>query len=200
MKVVIGLLGFERQGGVEFVGHAVLLAGAQDTHYCVVFSIDLDTLANDVGPAAEAASPEFMHENDFVVISRLPFLWEEVPAHEKRRTPAGEQAWAGLRGLNLFGLITAAQIGAEVAFSPQSLEGAALVFPVEIIAGGDAIAMALDARPDHDELIGIRAGHGREECGIDYAEDRGVRANAQSEGEHGNEGSSLVFAQDAQAE
>ena len=65
----------------------------------------------------------------------------------------------------------------EIPARPRAhrLKNSALAFPIEKVAGGDAIAAGIDLRPDNDKLVRIGVRHGGKQSGIDHAEDGGVR-------------------------
>src|SRR5258708_25301279 len=83
----------------------------------------------------------------------------------------------------------------EAAASPGDhvLEELILVFPIEEVASGDAIVVAVDLGPDHDKLVRIGVRHGSEESGVDDAENSGVGADTQCEREKGNGSETEVF-------
>jgi hypothetical protein len=78
-------------------------------------------------------------------------------------------------------MVARGQAVAAAGPSAQILKNGALVFPIEEIPRGNAVAAAVDLRPDDDELVRIGVRQGSEKGGVDDAEDGSVRADAQRE-------------------
>src|SRR5437660_4288118 len=66
------------------------------------------------------------------------------------------------------------------------LKDSALALPIEKIASRNAVAVSINFRPDHDQLVRIRVWHRRKKSGVDNAEDGGVCADSQDERQQSN--------------
>ena len=86
-------------------------------------------------------------------------------------------------GLNHFGMASNAEAEASTVPSVEILKNSALLLPVEIVAGRDAITVAIDLGPDHDELVGLGVGHRGDQSGVHNAENGGVGADTEGERE-----------------
>src|SRR5713101_9686018 len=81
----------------------------------------------------------------------------------------------------------------------NGLKDGALALPIQKVAGGDAVAVAIDFGPDHDELVRIGVGHGRKKSGVNDAENGGVGPDSENEGEEGDRGKPKVFEEQPEA-
>ena len=68
-----------------------------------------------------------------------------------------------------------------------------LALPVEEVTGGNAVAVAVDEGPDHDDAVRLVVGQGSQQGGVDHAEDGGVRPDAQRQGQHRDRGESGIL-------
>ncbi len=102
--------------------------------------------------------------------------------------------------LDLLGLGAFVQVECATGPCSDGLERCVLALPVEEVAGGDAVAVVLNLGPDHDDAVGFVVGQRGEERGVDDAEDGGVGADAESEGEDSDRGEAGVFPEEAEAE
>ena len=68
----------------------------------------------------------------------------------------------------------------EIAAGPgtHGLKDCALALLVEEVPCGNAVAVAIDLRPDNDKLVRIGVRHGGEKSSVHHAEDSGVGADA----------------------
>ena len=100
-----------------------------------------------------------------------------------------------LLALNILGLILGGQIEAAPGEGIQILKGCALLLPVLEVLRRDPVAIVLNLRPDHDQLIGLGIRHGRKQRGIDHGEDGGVGADAEGQRKHSCDGEARRLAQ-----
>jgi len=91
---------------------------------------------------------------------------------------------------NLLRLIDTGEIGSPSFGSSHVLKDMVLALPVKEVRGrsrGEAVL------PDDDELFRLDVGKRAQENGIDHAEDRSVRSDAEGEGEESNCGKAGGF-------
>ncbi len=81
----------------------------------------------------------------------------------------------------------------------NGLKDGALALPIQKVTSGDAIAIAVNLRPDYDELIRIGVGHGRKKSRVNDAENGGVGPDSENEGEEGDRGEPKVFEEQPEA-
>jgi hypothetical protein len=110
-----------------------------------------------------------------------------------------QKAWSTGLGVNLFGMRRAAQ--AHLAAGPRRnrVEHGVLPLPIQEIAGGNAVATAVDLGPDHDDAVGLVVGQRRQQRSVDDAENRGVRADAQSQRQYRDRREARILPQEPQA-
>ena len=65
--------------------------------------------------------------------------------------------------------------------SHQYLKNLAIALPIQIIAGRNRIHVAPEPGPHHHQLVRLVIRQRRQKSGVNDAENRGVRANAQRE-------------------
>jgi hypothetical protein len=83
MKVVIDLLGFERQRDEELGFETVGLAGGQDTNNSVRPTVQANALADDVVVAAETLHPKAVRHNDDAIFPDNSFIGQNVTPQEE---------------------------------------------------------------------------------------------------------------------
>src|SRR5882762_3151057 len=81
----------------------------------------------------------------------------------------------------------------------HGLKDGALALPVEKISCGNAVAVAINFRPDNHKLVWIGVGHGGEKSGVDDAENGGVGADSKNERKKGHGGETGVFEEQPEA-
>src|SRR5580658_5463430 len=75
----------------------------------------------------------------------------------------------------------------------------ALAAPIEKVAGGLAVVVSSDMRPDHHQLLGFGIRHGLEQSGVDDGVDGGGGSDAESQSENDGESEAAVLEDHAQA-
>jgi len=115
-----------------------------------------------------------------------------------------EQRENGSRGDHCgdaFGRACAGEIEAQAVNGGDLGERAVLRLEVEEVGAREGSFGEMGLRlPEPDEFARRRVGQGAHEDGVDYAEDGGVGANAESEGQDGGEGEAAAAEEHTQAE
>ena len=200
VEIVVDLVGREDERKEEFAFAAIGGAGRADADDGVEFAIHVDFAADDVRIGAEMVAPELVGEDDDVIFSGDGFVGGEVAAEEGLFFDnfveiAGRHEGA----LDALGAFAGGDIEISVAGGAHGLEDGIFALPLEEIAGGGDVAFTGDFRPDDHELAGMRVGERGEQRGVDDAEDGGIGADAESQGEHGDRGEAGIFAEEAEA-
>ncbi len=195
VKVVVHLLGLERQRQIQLALVLVGRPGRQDADDRVRLAVDANLAPDHVGIAAEALVPEAVGQHRHVVATDDAFFGPEVttggqPVADHREEPRGHGA-----RLHLLRMIRGREVRGPAAERVQVLKYGRLPLPLEERARGADVPVVLDARPDHDELIRLGIRQRREQRRVDHAEDGGVGGDAQREGQHGDGGEAGVPAQ-----
>src|SRR6185437_9497092 len=179
---MVELFRLEDQRSKNIPIHPIGGSRRTNANHRVRFAIQAQLRANNVAVRTQTL-PDPVGENDDVVFSGLPLFGQKITAHpglfakklvvEARSLSTATDYFRRGTGHR--------QIEIRAGGTHQNLEGCILPLPVFKIAGGDPIPAALYLRPHHHKLprIGIR--HGLKQRGIDHAENRGGRANAQRE-------------------
>src|SRR6185312_3337210 len=150
--------------------------------------------------AAETVVPETIAENGFELFADYALLGQEVAAEQNGLTENVQELWSAGGSLDALWLSAGAEAHGAAAPRGNRLEAGVLTLPVEEVSGGDAVVAAVDLRPNHNDAVGLVVREGREERGVDDAEDGGIGANAEREGEDGDGGEARVFEEKAKAE
>jgi hypothetical protein len=200
VEFVIDLLGFEGERDIHLALDAIGGAGCENADDGILLAVESKLLADDVFVAAEAVLPEAIGEDGYVLLAKLAFLGEKIAAEQHRLAEDVEKLRGAGGTLDLFGLSAAVQGERRAGPGGDGLEGGVLALPVEEIAGGDAVVVPGDVGPDHDDAVGFVIGERGEEGGVDDAEDGGVGAYAEGQGEYGDRGEAGVFEEEAEAE
>ena len=183
VEVVVDLLGGESEGHVQVVHDPVGGPGSEDPHHGVGLAVQPDLTADDVAVGPEPLLPEAMGQDEDLIPAHLAFLGQEVAAQEEavphhRHEPRGRELCS-----SLVRAIADGQAHVPAGPGVQVLEDRGLALPLEKVAGGARVAVPLDSRPHHDELVGVGIGQGSEQGGVDDAEDRGVGPDPQGKGQ-----------------
>ena len=156
----------------------------------VAAAVELERLADDVGPGGEAAPPEGIAEHDDVAPSRIVVALEQRPAERRRRAQHREVSGRELLADDAFGPIGAGDRERAIPVDLHRVEERGLLPPgVEVEAGALRVA-ALLAVPggDPDQAVGVAVGQRRQQDAIDEAEDGEVGADAEGDGGDGGGG------------
>jgi hypothetical protein len=161
MIVVIELIGskgeWDKEVGLETVGHA----RRHHANHGVGFAIQAELLADDVSVAAETLLPKTVGHDDDVVAAWRRFFGQKIAAQEERDALHVEKTGRDDAGFHDFGTTRSGQVEAVAGRGDDILKDGTLAFPVEIIGRGNGVVVAVDAGPDHNELVGIGIGQGR---------------------------------------
>src|ERR1700730_4996420 len=199
MKTVIDLVGFESERSEELSFQAVGLSLGENSDDGIRLIVQSNGLADDVAVAAEALHPKLMGHDGNAVFPHNSFLGEDIPPEHKGSAHHVVETRSRQAGPNHFGMVARGQAVAAAGPSAQILKNGALVFPIEEIPRGNAVAAAVDLRPDDDELVRIGVRQGSEKGGVDDAEDGGVRADAQHECQERDAREAEIFGEQSQA-
>ena len=100
--------------------------------------------------------------------------------------------------LQILGLLLGGQVEAAAGEGIDVLKDGVLVLPVDEVLRGNAVAIALNLRPDHDQLVRLGIGHGREQRGVDHGKNGGGGANAEGKRDDSGKGEDRGLTQLAQ--
>ena len=140
-----------------------------------------DRAADEPAVAGEPFHPELVGEDDDLVPAGRPFLAREVASELESVPHHRQEPRRVVDGGHLLRALAAREVHATAAERVQTLEGGRLLLPFEKVRRGGDVAVALDARPDHHELIRLRIGQRRQQRGVHDAENRGVRRDPEGE-------------------
>ena len=200
VEAVIDLLRLERERDIHLGLHAVCGAGSENADDGVLLSVHSDLLTDDGFVAAETVMPEAIAEDGFELFADLSFFGEKIAAEKNGLTEDVEELRSAGGRLDALRLRAGAEAQGAAGPCGDGLEGGVLALPVEEVTGGDAVVVAVDLGPDHDDAVGLVVGKGSEERGVDDAEDGGVGADAEGESEDGDGGEAGVFEEETEAE
>ena len=184
---MVQLLGFEGQRCNQLLVQAVGHARPQHAHHRVRRSIDADGLADNVGVRAKPL-PQLVHQDDFMFLAQCSFLGQKVAAKEKIHSQHLVHARRSELPLNILRLIFRGQVEAGSGERAQAGEDGVLILPVGKVAGGNAVAVALNFGPHHDQLVRLGIRHGRQQRSVDHGKDCRVGADSQSQRQHSSQG------------
>src|ERR1017187_1164342 len=141
-----------------------------------------------------------MSEDNDVIASGYALFRQKVASHEERLTHHLDHAVSRSIAIDVLRLVLGSQVEASAGPGAKVLEHRVLLLPVEKVACSDSIVKALDFRPDHHELIGLRIGHrSQERCIIDGKNGR-VGADADGQREQNRERQAGVSGKHTEAE
>ncbi len=179
VAVMVDPLGHDSQRDEQVSFKAVGHPGSQHANDGIRFAVQPHLLADDAEVAAETFLPQPMGHDDHVISTWLSFLGQKISPQQQRDSLQVEEARRGYPRLHRLGVASYGQT--EGAFAPGDhiLKDRVLAFPVQVIASGNGIVVAVDFRPHHDQLVGIWIRQGRKERGIDDAEDGSIGADSE---------------------
>ena len=179
--LALDLIGLEGERDVHGGIANVRGAGSGDAEDGVEFAAHAELSADNAGIAAEMVAPEFVVEDDDVVVAGEGVVGNEMAAEDDFRAEEEvEPARGYAAGLDLFGPVGSGDGEAFASPAVEGVEDGGLLLPVEEVAGGSAVALAgFVVRPEHDDSIAIDVGERGEENGVEEAEDSGGGANAE---------------------
>src|SRR5580704_272113 len=201
MIFALDLVGFEGKRDVHGRIANVRGAGSGNPENGIEFAAHAELSADNAGIAAEMVAPEFVVEDDHVIITGEGVVGNEMTAEsdlgaEEEVEPAGGYA----AGLDLLGPVGSGNGEAFAGPAVEGVEDLGLLLPVEEVAGGSAVALAaFVVRPDHDDAVAIDIGERGKEDGVEEAKDGGGGADAQGESEEGDGSEARALPEQPQA-
>src|SRR5215469_2325044 len=196
MNVVVDLLGFERERHHEFRFQAIGLAGLVHTNYRIELAVHLDLSANDVAVGAEM-NPKTIGKDHDMVFANLAFLRQKIAPQQERSTHHAVRSWRYRPPHNTFRLVRSLKVHGNAGPGDQILKRSVLTSPIEKVASRHCVVVAADFGPHHDQLIRVWIWHGRQQYGINHAEDRGDGPNAKRQSSYCHSGKAWISAQKA---
>ena len=175
-------------------------AGRHDADDAVQIGIEPHTFVQNVRITPEGPFPKAITDENFKEQTGRMIIWMEGSAQlrfdaEELEIIRGDDQDADARRLRRAGEIVFIEPCWRNVFEDS---GMLKVLPLGLghsyIAGADAGEIVLDT----DELVGLRIGQGMQECGVNNAEDRSCRTNAEGDRQDGDGGESGRLAQHAQ--
>ena len=133
-------------------------------------------------------------------MARLPFFRQKVAPQEQRLALHLQQAWRGEARLQKLRLIFGSDVEAGPAKRVEIGEDGVLLLPVGKVARGNSVAVILNFRPDHHQLIGLGKGQGSQQRRVIHREDRRVRADPQRHCQQYRDRQAGISSQQAQTE
>ena len=137
----------------------------------------MDLLADNFWIGAQAL-PKLVDQDHDAIPACHSFIGEKVAPVQKPDAHHLVEARRGELALDILRLILGGQIETAAGECIQILKGLALVLPVNEVLRRNAVVKTLNLGPDHDQLVGLGIGHGREQRGVNRREDSGVGADA----------------------
>ena len=196
--------------GPEFLRERELKAGRHDTNDRCRFTVNSNTLSNDVRVGAEIASPDFVPENRHLFCTGLIVFGGKVATHHRRHADDLEHVFGDITAGVALRIVFVSDVdcrSTQVAghHRKRFLRG----FDVFVILRGRNIAVAevivLIARlgidqTDAYELFRMRKRKSAEHDRVDHGELRGRAADAESEDQGGEKTKRFLFEQHAQSD
>src|SRR5262249_45718108 len=164
--------------------------------------------ADNVGITAKSPLPETVAEHDETGAIWATFFGGELAAENGIDAEERKEVWRDEANGDLLRLLVAfgvAEIngGAAAAGSRGKIGklGGSLLVVAEIRRGdsGEGLAAGAVVIPDGNETLGILIGKRLHEDGVDHGEDGGVGADAESQGESGDQREAWAFAEQAKS-
>ena len=162
-----------------------------DTNHAVRRLVELDRPADDGGVRTEMGLPHPVAEHEHAMLRRDRLLGRERAAEERTRTQRVEEVRRRHRDGRLEGLLTGGQSSLVVGVRGEILERVIACAPVLKVRRRDRIArlqVQPIVLPQHHEASGIVVRQRTKQHGVQCAEDRGRRADANREREDDEEG------------
>ena len=164
-------------------------------------AVDLNRAADDGGIAGVAALPEAVADHREVGTAGHVLLRGEAASAKGRDAERREHVRADVADRHALGLAVARQV--RLAIAPgghfgQRRRPAAVVEDFSL--GDPRLVERGPAAPDHDGAIRVAPRQRSQQDGVDDAEDRGVRADAERERQHGDGGERGIPRKRADAE
>ena len=172
----------------------VLERGRNDAHHTVGLAVENQFLVREIGIAIQALTPELLVDDRDLRRAGLIFSWRQRAAENWSEMENFKKIRGNERAPNAIGALAAGQVDALRLESGQVLERMHLLSKVLQLGHGEAVAISRrGGRKEVDQSRGIVIGQRAKKDRIDDAEDGGVRADAEREGEDGDGGETGGF-------
>ena len=163
--------------------------------------IQRDLLAHNAAIAAKPALPEGVGQHRHVLVAWLVLAGKEGASQHRFHAQDGKEGGRDGGGARVFRFTVAGQVHAFAGKDGHVFENAVLLFPVDIVGhrdgkpGDPGKSLGRRNMPDMHQPSRIAKCHGPQKHRIHHAENRGIRANAQRQHQHGHKGESRALAQ-----
>jgi hypothetical protein len=178
--------------------------GGKDADDAMGLAVEKDGATYDAGTRAEAASPILMAEHDDEVAAGLVFVGVEGATDNRMNAEERKETRGCEGGLHATGITLAGEIetGGHVDVDGHFGKAAIVGLKVLEIAGRETElgpSRHVSVR-DFDQTLRLEIRERPEKRGVDGAEDGGVGADAESQGQDGDGGEPWRLAQHAEGE
>src|SRR3989454_9297976 len=159
-----------------------------DAHHSEALAIELNTSAQYVRIHAKSPPPESVTQNNNAIMPGFPFLAQDRPALGGPPPQRGKKVRRSPNALQRFGLALAGDVRGPILIRCQALEALALLPPVEEIGGRHWLTVTTlrPLFPNSGQSVEVRKSDRAAKEKVREAEDGGVGANAEREGERRN--------------
>ena len=171
----------------------------------IALVVQFDLLSKDILAAYKVRLPKFVADHHHVAVPRLIFFFKKSPPEDGLHAQRRKKISRYRAPFHRLRLPHARQIKIAEAHGAHLFEGVILVAPVKIVSRRNnklrnSRKTLLRRRvPHRHEPPRISKRQRPEQHSIHHAEDRGIRADAESEREDGDGGEARILAQYAQA-
>jgi hypothetical protein len=166
----------------------VLELRRNDPDDAVGLVVEDQLLVGEIGAAVEPLAPELLVHDHDLRRARLVLAFGQGAAQNRIEVEDFEEIAGYESAPDALGPFTARQVHALRLKGGELFDRARLVAQVVELQDGNAVAVAGGiGREDVDQSFGIMIRQRAQQDGIDDAEDRGVRANAERESENGDD-------------
>ena len=151
-------------------------------------TVKIDRAPNNLGIPVEGAVPQAIADHHQRRRARFIFIFAESAA-DLRRQPDHVEKVRGHKSDRYslrFAASNAAEIARLQAGEREVLERGAVAPPIDVIRQGDGGVCSVDDLIKINKALRLRIRERTQEHRVDHAEDRGVRADAEREREHGD--------------
>src|SRR5215469_5363556 len=171
--------------------------GRQNANHWVTLAVERNLLSDQIGISAIALLPETVAQDDGSFVLRI-LLGKKETTTNWLNAQDRKQIRADTLAGDLLRLVIPGNVE-EVRFKRRhAVENLVLFSPVEEIFARNNIFRPATMRllfPNHHKLVCFRIWQRPEKDGVDYAEDGGIRSDAQRQRDHRDGGESGAFAQ-----
>jgi len=196
----IGASAHDREPGVDCMRRIHLARHNADNGGWL--AVKIDHASNNLGIAVKGAVPKTIAENDQGRRARLIFIFSEGPANLRRQSDYVEEVRRYKRNRDSFRFAAgnAAEIARLQTAEREMLERSAVAPPVDVIRQSDRHIRSGGGLIKINDALRLRIRERTEEDGVNHAEDRAVRTDAERQREHSDDCEARGFAQLAEGE